>query len=79
MSDVLNRLRWRSQRGMLELDHILGLFLDRHLASLSPAEQVAYEALLGLEDPELFDLILDRQPATDPVQASLLKRLREPA
>ncbi|MFZ5484503.1 MAG: succinate dehydrogenase assembly factor 2 [Pseudomonadota bacterium] len=79
MSEGLNRLRWRSQRGMLELDHILGLFLDRHLARLSPAELDAYEALLGLEDPVLFDLILDRQPAVDPLQASILVRLREPA
>lgn len=51
--DRRKRLRWRCRRGLLELDLILGDFLQRQYAGLSPAEQQAFEELLSLSDTSL--------------------------
>ena len=74
------RLRWRTRRGLLENDLILGRFLDREGDRLSLAEIPAFEALLDLPDNELLDLLLGRK---DPQGAldnnavlGLLKRIR---
>jgi len=49
----LERLRWRCRRGLLELDLILGGFLQERYAGLSSAEQRAFESLLSLPDATL--------------------------
>ena len=76
MSAEINRLRWRCQRGMLELDHILGRFLDTAYADAAPGTQRAFEALLAKEDAELFDLVMARAPAASAELAGLLVLLR---
>lgn len=53
----LNRLRWRSRRGLLELDLVLEKFLATGLQQLSPAEVEAYKDLLLLPDNDLLDLV----------------------
>ncbi len=49
----LERLRWRCRRGLLELDLILGGFLQERYTGLSPVEQQAFEELLSLPDTTL--------------------------
>lgn len=49
----IDRLRWRCRRGMLELDLMLGGFLQQRYAGLSSAEQQAFEKLLTLPDTNL--------------------------
>lgn len=49
----MEKLRWRCRRGLLELDLILGGFLQERYAGLSPAEQRAFEKLLSLPDTNL--------------------------
>jgi antitoxin CptB len=78
VSDDLNRLRWRCQRGMLELDHILGGFLDAGYGQAPAEVRAAFEALLALEDAEILDLFLGTVPPATTHQASLLTRLRRP-
>ncbi len=53
----LERIRWRTRRGMLELDIVLGRFVDRHYANLNEAGQAAFDALLEMPDTELWDMI----------------------
>ena len=36
----LKRMRWRSRRGLLELDIVIGRFLDRDFDTLSIDEQI---------------------------------------
>ncbi len=50
----LNRLRWRSRRGMLELDLLLLPFFDEAFRQLPDAEQTAFTRLLEQEDPDLL-------------------------
>ncbi len=47
------RLRWRCRRGLLELDLILGTFLEQQYPLLPADEQVAFERLLALPDATL--------------------------
>lgn len=49
----MERLRWRCRRGLLELDLMLGGFLQQRYAGLSSAEQQAFEELLSLPDTTL--------------------------
>jgi len=60
LSAELNRLRWRCQRGMLELDHILRGFLERGYPGASAEVKSQFERLLALEDADILDLILGR-------------------
>jgi len=49
-----NRLRWRSRRGMLELDLVLGPFFDKMFDVLSADQQDTFVRLLEQEDPDLM-------------------------
>jgi len=70
------RVRWRSRRGLLELDIVLGRFIDKHYAQLDEAGQQAFEALLDIPDNPLWDMIAGRQEATDTEQQVLLDKIR---
>jgi succinate dehydrogenase / fumarate reductase iron-sulfur subunit/antitoxin CptB len=68
------RLRWRSRRGLLEMDLILERFLALHLASLSHDELVAYDQMLDLPDNDFLDLAMGKtEPANEQFVAVLAK------
>ncbi len=71
-----DRIRWRCRRGLLELDIVLGRFLERELDGLSAVELDAFKALLELSDNDLWDLVAGRGAVTEAVQAGLVKRLQ---
>jgi antitoxin CptB len=73
---LLQRIRWRSRRGLLELDIVLGRFIDQHYAQLDEAGQQAFEALLDMPDNPLWDMIAGRQEATHGEQQALLEKIR---
>ena len=50
----LNRLRWRSRRGMLELDLLLLPFFEEVFLELTPIEQDTFVELLEQDDPDLL-------------------------
>ena len=77
----LQRVRWRSRRGLLELDIVLGRFIEKHYAQLDEAGQQAFEALLDMPDNPLWDMIAGRaergvQEATNIEQQALLEKIR---
>ena len=72
----LNRIRWRSRRGMLENDLVLTRFLDGKGGSLSEAEVAMLDRLLDLDDNELWDLIAGRREPQDATVVPLLEQLR---
>jgi antitoxin CptB len=73
----LSRLRWLCRRGMKELDVVLNRYLEQHYASASNSDQAQFRALLQMPDPDLYNLLLGRDTATDPECARFLQRLRE--
>jgi antitoxin CptB len=53
----LSRIRWRCRRGLLELDIVLGRFVDVHYSTLTDQDKDAFAWLLAQGDNELWDLI----------------------
>ena len=74
--DELRRLRWRSRRGLLELDLVLDRFWAGAGARLTREEVAALERLLRLGDNDLLDLVMGRAQAPDPGLADVLDKLR---
>ncbi|MAI42828.1 MAG: succinate dehydrogenase assembly factor 2 [Candidatus Azotimanducaceae bacterium] len=50
-----NRLCWRSRRGVLELDLLLGPFIQEMYEALTPEQRKTYALLLEQEDTDLLD------------------------
>jgi len=72
----LGRLRWRCvRRGLLELDIMLGKFLDEQYSSLSEPQAQAFGELAMMEDPELWELVSGRQASANPAHAEVLAML----
>ena len=53
----LERVRWRCRRGLLELDIVLGRFIEQHYVNLDKAQMAAFDLLLDMPDPALWDMI----------------------
>ena len=76
MDKGLERIRWRSRRGLLELDIVLGRFIEGHYARLDEAEKSVFEVLLDMPDNPLWDMIAGRQDAAQREQQALLDKIR---
>ena len=61
---------------MRELDVILVKYLEESYPSINKEEQQAFQALLELEDPQLFSLLLGNENNSDPVKQMIIKQLR---
>lgn len=72
---LLQRVRWRARRGLLELDIVLGRFIEAHYAQLDETEQLAFEALLDMPDNPLWDMIAGKQDAEHAEQRALLGKI----
>jgi antitoxin CptB len=72
----VERVRWRSRRGLLELDILLGRFIDAHYAQLDENEKQIFEELLDMPDNPLWDMIAGRREATHFEQQALLEKIR---
>ena len=70
-----NRLRWRSRRGMLELDLLLLPFFDEVFAELESDQQQAFIRLLEQDDPDLWDWFSRKSESGDPELAALVERI----
>jgi len=73
----LRRIRWRSRRGLLENDILLGRYLDAHERALNDEDVEALDQLLDLTDPELLDLILRRAELSGSLDTPRVRRLLE--
>ncbi len=65
MKNDTARLRWQCRRGMRELDLVLQSFLSSSFSSLSADDQVRFELLLELPDPDLCAYLLMRDEPKD--------------
>jgi antitoxin CptB len=72
----IERVRWRARRGLLELDIVLGRFIEAHYTQLDEKEKLAFEALLDMPDNPLWDMIAGRKEATPGEQQALLEKIR---
>jgi antitoxin CptB len=70
---VLQRLRWRCRRGLLELDIVLGRFVERQYGGLDEAQKVDFDVLLDLPDTTLWDRITGKESAEHETQRKMLE------
>ena len=70
-----NRLRWRSRRGMLELDLLLLPFFDEVFSELETGEQQAFIKLLEQDDPDLWEWFSRKGESDDPALAALVEKI----
>ena len=77
-NEELNRLRWRcTRRALLEMDLLLGGFLDKHYASLTPAQAAIFSELAEMEDLDLWPLIIGKRECKSSAQAEIVAMLRD--
>ncbi|HXN15954.1 MAG TPA: succinate dehydrogenase assembly factor 2 [Usitatibacter sp.] len=72
----LQRLKWKSRRGLLELDLIFERFWAGAGAELAQAQPKALERLLTMPDNDLLDLVMGRAEIPDESLRAVVETLR---
>jgi antitoxin CptB len=75
-ADYLQQLRWRSRRGLLELELLLLPFARDRLDALSVAELQSYEQLLACEDLDIYDWLQLRSQPAEPSLQQIVELIR---
>jgi len=65
-----DRLKWKCRRGLLELDLVLGRYLQRY------PEDAELDALLELPDNDLWDIVSGRSDRFDGNLSGIVARVR---
>ena len=73
---AVERLKWHSRRGLLELDLVFERFWAGAGKELTEAEAGALERLLLLPDNDLLDLVMGKTGTDDPELRGLIGKLR---
>jgi antitoxin CptB len=73
------KLRWQCRRGMLELDVLLGNFLEQAYVSLSSDDQELFVKLLACSDQDLFMWLTGKETPSDPSILIMVEKIREHA
>ena len=73
---AIERLKWRSRRGLLELDIVFERFWAREGAKLTERDARALEELLQLPDNDLLDLVMGRVHAPAGDAGDLVEKLK---
>ena len=74
--EALERLKWRSRRGLLELDLVFEHFWAGPGRELDEAQAAALGRLLAMPDNDLLDLVMGRAGAPDGALLLLVEKLR---
>ena len=72
----VERLKWRSRRGLLELDLVFERYWEGFGRTMSREQAAAMERLLALGDNDLLDLVMGRAEAPDGELRALVSKLR---
>ena len=74
----LNKLRWHcTRRALLELDIILGRFLDNGFNQLNDAQVKTFVDLVAMEDHDLWALISGKDETSDPRAIEVIAAIRK--
>ena len=71
-AEWMRRLQWRCRRGLLELDIVLGRFVQANYAGLTAEQRLAFDELLDLPDTVLWDIISGDKTAATATQNFVL-------
>lgn len=70
------RIRYQTRRGLLELDIVLGRFMDKEFQNLSDGELAVFVDILELPDQEFLALVNQKEETTDARFLPLLEKIR---
>lgn len=70
------KLRWACRRGMLELDVLLGNFLEEQYDQLSLENKKLFVELLEESDPELFAWLMGQEVSKDLKYKQIIEMIR---
>jgi len=73
---TIERLKWKTRRGLLELDIVFDRFWKGAGQTMDAGEVAALERLLALPDNDLLDLVMRRAETPDAGLRRLLEQLR---
>ncbi|WP_028535445.1 succinate dehydrogenase assembly factor 2 [Paludibacterium yongneupense] len=72
----MKRMRWRSRRGLLELDLVLERFLARRFDTLTGDQLLAYRTLLDLPDTDFLEVVNGKVDLDAPELMEIVDMLR---
>lgn len=72
----LQKLRWRSRRGMRELDQLMERYLAQRWLDADDAERAVFDRLLACEDDRLWRWFLGYETAEDADLHAIVERIR---
>jgi succinate dehydrogenase flavin-adding protein (antitoxin of CptAB toxin-antitoxin module) len=72
----LERLKWKSRRGLLELDLVFERFWQESGARMTGGEAAALERLLAMPDNDLLDLVMGRAELPETHLRAMVEKLR---
>ena len=73
----LARVRWQCRRGMLELDALLGDFVEDHYQDMSPLQRAKFHVILDYPDQMLFDYFFGQSVPIDKEVADVIQWIRQ--
>lgn len=73
----LARVRWQCRRGMLELDALLGDFVEQHYQNLTQQQRTSFHAILDYPDQLLFDYFFGQSVPIDKDVANVIQWIRQ--
>jgi antitoxin CptB len=74
----LNKLRWHcTRRALLELDIVLGRFLDNGFSQLKGPQIQTFVELVAMEDHDLWALISGKVETVNPHEAEVIAAIRK--
>lgn len=73
----LERVRWRCRRGMLEMDILLGRFVEQRYVQLDEQQREAFDELLDMPDTDLWDLVRGDKEPEQARQREILEWLKQ--
>lgn len=70
------RIRYQTRRGLLELDIVLGRFMETEFQKLSDEELAVFVDILELPDQEFLALVNQKEEAKEARFLSILEKIR---
>lgn len=72
----IQKAKWRSRRGMRELDVLLTAYIDAHCGALNETQWQTFEALLAESDMDLYAWFTGRSEPSNPDYVTLVSTIR---
>jgi antitoxin CptB len=76
---IPTRLRWACRRGMLELDLLLGNFLEEAYTELTEEQQALFVQLLAINDQDLYLWLTGKESPSDQSLMTVVEKIRHHA